>query len=60
MIPLESFYPSAEGLRWSRSILGQNDSSVVVLSQDRRTPITAVITIQDGLTPLESFYPRTE
>ena len=32
---------------WSRSILILNDSSGVVLSQD-------------SMTPLESFYPRTE
>ena len=47
MTPQESFYPRAEGLPWSRSTLGQNDSPGVVLSQDR-------------MTPLESFYPRTE
>ena len=47
MTPLESFYPRAEGLPLSRSIPGQNDSPVDVLSQDR-------------MTLLESFYPRTE
>ena len=47
MTPMESFYPRAEGLPWSRSIPGLNDFPGVVLSQGRRTP-------------LESFYPRTE
>ena len=47
MTPLQSFYARIERLPWSRSILGQNDTPGVVLSQDRRTP-------------LESFYPRIE
>ena len=47
MTLLESFYLRTEGLPWSRSIPGQNDSPGVVLSQDR-------------MTPLGSLYPRTE
>ena len=47
MLPLESFYPRTEGLQWSRSIPGQNDSPGVVVFRDR-------------MTPMESFYARTE
>ena len=44
---MESFYPRTQGLAWSRSIPGQIESPGVVLSQDR-------------MTPMGSFYPRTE
>ena len=61
MTPLESFYPRAEGLPWSRSIPGQDDSPGIVLSQDRRTPLSfGVILSQDKMTPMESFFSRTE
>ena len=39
MTPLESFYPRTEWLPWSRYIPGENDSSRVVPSQDRMTPL---------------------
>ena len=38
----------------------QKDSDRVSLSQDRRTPLAAVITFQDEMTPLELFYNRRE
>ena len=47
MTPLESFYPMAERLYWSRSSPGHIASPRVVLFQDR-------------MTPLESFYTSTE
>ena len=45
--PLEAFYSKKPLLTWSRSILGLKGSLGIVLSQD-------------SMTPLESFYPRTE
>ena len=47
MTPLESFYPTTEGLPWSRFIPGQNDSY-------------GVVPLKDSMTPLESFYSRIE
>ena len=68
--PMESFQPRIEGLPWSRSILGLNDSPGVVLSQDRMTPLQSFYPRKEGLpwsrsiqgqkTPLESFPLRTE
>ena len=47
MTPLESFYPMAEGLPWSRCSPGHIDSPGIVLFKDR-------------MSPLESFYPSTD
>ena len=56
---MESFHPRTEGLPWSRSIPVKKDSPVIVLSQDRITPLESFHP-RKKMTPTESFLPRTE
>ena len=51
-------HPRTEGLQWSHSIPGQNDSpGVVTIPGLKDSP--GVVPFQVGMTLLESFYPRT-
>ena len=70
MTALETFYPRTEGLSWSRSISGKNDSLESFLPSTEGLPGSRsfpgqndsprVVLTHGRMTPLQSFYPRTE